>query len=79
VITEPSVLVAEFSTELSGVPVPVAALSVYPNPTKDAVTVRLDSSALQRLVLTALDGRVVAEIECIGTSASFDIGGVSCR
>jgi uncharacterized repeat protein (TIGR01451 family) len=77
VITEPSVLVAEFSTELSGVPVPVAALSVYPNPTKDAVTVRLDGSALQRLVLTALDGRVVAEIECSGTSASFDIGGVA--
>jgi uncharacterized membrane protein len=77
VITEPSVLVAEFSTGVSGVPEPVAALSVYPNPTKDAVTVRVDSNALQRLVLTALDGRVVAEIQCIGTSASFDIGGLA--
>jgi hypothetical protein len=64
VITEPSVLVAEFSTGVSGVPETAAALSVYPNPAKDAVTVRVDSSALQRLVLTALDGRVVAEIEC---------------
>ncbi len=77
VITEPSVLVAEFSTGVSGVPETAAALSVYPNPAKDAVTVRVDSNALQRLVLTALDGRVVAEIQCIGTSASFDIGGLA--
>ncbi|MBK9418989.1 MAG: T9SS type A sorting domain-containing protein [Flavobacteriales bacterium] len=77
VITEPSALVAEFSTGVSGVPETAAALSVYPNPAKDAVTVRVDSNALQRLVLTALDGRVVAEIQCIGTSASFDIGGLA--
>jgi uncharacterized repeat protein (TIGR01451 family) len=77
VITEPSVLLAEFSTGLTDTPGPTGALSVYPNPTKDMVTVRLDQSAHQRLVLTALDGRMVAGIPCSGTIASFDIGDVS--
>ncbi|MGV3637930.1 MAG: DUF7619 domain-containing protein [Flavobacteriales bacterium] len=77
VITEPSVLVAEFSTGLVGAPDHPATLFVYPNPVLDAVNILVDGAALERIVLAALDGRVVADVPCSGTRVSLDIEGIT--
>jgi uncharacterized repeat protein (TIGR01451 family) len=58
VITEPSVLVAEFSTEVDG---PVTqALHVSPNPANDQVRV-VSAEQLVRITLTGTDGRILLE------------------
>jgi len=67
VITEPSVLVAEFST---GVPDAFNGgdVDVFPNPTNGSVTVRSLSGDMRSLALLAMDGRTVLAERLSGIS-----------
>jgi uncharacterized repeat protein (TIGR01451 family) len=57
IITEPSVLVAEFST---GVNKPIReALTIAPNPVSDLMVVDLTNSAMATVVIHSSDGRIV--------------------
>ncbi|MBK8497775.1 MAG: hypothetical protein IPL52_02890 [Flavobacteriales bacterium] len=72
-ITEPSVLVAEFSTgvgeERAG------ELLVFPNPVDDVVHVRVKEGMLQRVRVLLSDGRVVIDRPIGGMTADLDLSG----
>ncbi len=77
VITEPSVLVAEFST---GVPDAFNGgdVDVFPNPTNGSVTVRSLTGDMRSLALLAMDGRTVLAERLSGVSmAQIDVAAIA--
>ena len=71
VITEPSVLVAEFSTGLNA-EFNSEDLNVFPNPTNGSVRVNYDNGGMRSLALLAMDGRTVLS-EQLGGNAMAEI------
>ncbi len=60
VITEPSVLVAEFSTEVVHVPANTdRSVNLYPNPAGERVVVSVENGTVAELAVLAVDGRVL--------------------
>ncbi|MFZ1397652.1 MAG: T9SS type A sorting domain-containing protein, partial [Candidatus Promineifilaceae bacterium] len=74
VITEPSVLVAEFSTGV-GEQVNGAQLLVMPNPTEGRLMVRRSGDDLRpgMLVVRGIDGRTMLEQRMLGSSAMLNM------
>ncbi len=73
VITEPSVLVAEFSTGMEEMS--TDHLQVYPVPARTQLNVH-SSTLLKRLSILTLDGRMVRDEPVIGHVASVDLQGL---
>ncbi|MBK7241630.1 MAG: T9SS type A sorting domain-containing protein [Flavobacteriales bacterium] len=71
VITEPSVLVAEFSTAVNTAFI-MDELNVFPNPTNGSVTVKYGKGSIRSFALLATDGRTVLT-ERLGGSAMAEI------
>ena len=74
VITEPSVLVAEFSTGVEE-PESRAQLLVMPNPTEGRLMVRRGGDDLRTgmLIVRGIDGRSMLEQRMPGTSATLNV------
>jgi uncharacterized repeat protein (TIGR01451 family) len=71
VITEPSVLVAEFST---GVDVALdAQVAISPNPTSDQVRVGMPDGSIHRVRLFSMDGRLIMDEVGHGESVALDV------
>ncbi len=71
VITEPSVLVAEFST---GVDVALdAQVAISPNPTSDQVRVGMPDGSIHRVRLFSMDGRLIMDEGGRGESVGLDV------
>ena len=75
VITEPSVLVAEFSTGVEELQDDL--LVVYPVPTAGRVTVHSLRAVIQRIQIIAADGRVELTQDCRSNSEIVDMTGLS--
>jgi len=73
VITEPSVLTAEFSTEISEAS--TDHLQVFPVPARTQLTVQ-STTLLVRLSIFTMDGRLVLEEPIQGHDASVDLQGL---
>jgi uncharacterized repeat protein (TIGR01451 family) len=74
IITEPSVLVAEFSTGVEEVGTG-QALQVFPNPTDHVLTILLpDAVQPYALEVLTIDGRVVALHRVSGPAANVNVG-----
>ncbi|WKZ67875.1 MAG: SprB repeat-containing protein [Flavobacteriales bacterium] len=76
VITEPSVLVAEFSTGVvqrdGG-----TRLQLFPNPARDAVTISAGKERIVRWMVTASDSRLVLSGSSDGVMAMIDLDGLA--
>ncbi|HRO99950.1 MAG TPA: T9SS type A sorting domain-containing protein [Flavobacteriales bacterium] len=77
IITEPSVLTAEFSTAAGGVAGSQASFIVFPNPATHSVDVRTDGAALQRISLLASDGRLILTRTQNSTHGHIDLADVA--
>ena len=75
VITEPSVLTAEFSTGVSANTDPKVLL--LPNPARDAFEIRGLRRELLRVDLLAIDGRVVRSFSGSDGERRFALGGIA--
>ncbi|MBK9148036.1 MAG: T9SS type A sorting domain-containing protein [Flavobacteriales bacterium] len=75
VITEPSVLVAEFSTRVQEEG--QEELRVFPNPASDELTVMLSEPANGHIRVMEMDGRVVTEQRMTGPSVTLDVSRLS--
>ncbi len=75
IITEPCVLVAEFSTGIAERS--ERTLDVFPNPTSDKVTVRLAQGVIKAITILAMDGRVERVIGGRSNTEVVDMGGLS--
>ena len=75
VITEPSVLVAEFSTGVSANTDPKVLL--LPNPARDAFEIRGLRRELLRVYLLSIDGRVVQSFSGSDGERRFALGGIA--
>ena len=73
VVTEPSVLVAEFSTGVAGYP--VNTIQVWPVPAKDRLNISA-SSPISSLRVVASDGREVDIPYTRTTLSSLDVSGL---
>ncbi|MGV3637932.1 MAG: DUF7619 domain-containing protein [Flavobacteriales bacterium] len=70
IITEPSVLVAEFSTGVR--PDALHGLCVFPNPADQRITISTNEGRITTLTITNTDGRPVLTHAPYGTSPSMD-------
>jgi uncharacterized repeat protein (TIGR01451 family) len=71
VITEPSVLVAEFSTGV--LDVSTSSVRVHPNPASTSVRVVSSAQPLSSIRILGTDGRVVRMVPAIGMNADLDV------
>ena len=74
VITDPSVLTAEFSTSVdrcsTGSP---RQLHLAPNPVSDHLRVSVNDGSVERIRIVALDGRVLKDFTARGVSVELDV------
>lgn len=73
VITAASVLLAEFTTAIDQGSTSHGRISVYPNPTTKGFEVLGDGTTIQRLSITAPDGRIVFSRTMNGTRTHIDL------
>ncbi len=77
VITEPSVLVAEFSTSIPAIS-SLNGLEVFPNPAEGSVSVRIDDGGIRSLQLCAADGRRLFQVGADGAATcTIDLSALS--
>jgi hypothetical protein len=77
IITEPSVLVAEFNTGGVSIEGPAGQfLSVMPNPVQDAITIV--APGMGSLKVTGLDGRVVLQSRQAAATSTLSTGSLAC-
>lgn len=72
VITEPSVLMAEFSTALTEAG--DSGLRVYPNPVEDMLHTSIDDASINGVRICAMDGREVLAARGSGGNLALDLG-----
>jgi len=75
VITEPSVLVAEFSTGMQDQAQEEGRVRLQPNPVSDRITVT-SSTAIEAFTILAADGREVMSRSLRTSSTTFDVSGL---
>ncbi len=75
VITEPSVLVAEFSTAIQGQAQGQGQLRLHPNPANDLLRISSDRS-IDAFTIVAADGREVMRRTLRSLNASVDVSGL---
>jgi uncharacterized repeat protein (TIGR01451 family) len=77
VITEPSVLVAEFSTGVQAQEQEQAQLLLQPNPASDQLRVSIDDGSIDAMTIVAADGREVMRRRVRSMSLTIDVKGLS--
>jgi uncharacterized repeat protein (TIGR01451 family) len=78
VITEPSVLVAEFSTGMQGPEQAEGQVLLLPNPAKDQLTVSTAAGiSMEGIVILAADGREVVRTSVRGSTTTIDVSRLS--
>jgi tetrahydrodipicolinate N-succinyltransferase len=75
VITEPSVLYAEFSTDVPDAN--TTSVRVHPNPASAAIRVVSSAQPLSSIRILGTDGREVRMLATIGMSAVLDVSALS--
>ncbi len=77
VITEPSVLVAEFSTAVQEQPQEQGQLRLIPNPTCDRLVVTSDVGTIEQVTILTPDGREVMRRSFRASTATLDVSSLN--
>ena len=77
VITEPSVLVAEFSTGIQEQAQERGQLRLIPNPTRDRLVVITDEGTIEQVTILTADGREVMRRSVRASTATLDVSSLN--